>query len=152
MGLAYVSLMDNATKFSKPKNVLSGKHRRPEAAEAILYPRVWREWSYDRREQFKDWRYIALQVMRKNGGIVGIMAVFEDCFDFDNCECIATDDELAAESGRCVIKTVSREVQTMRLLGLITTEPYWIQRGCKKVKGRRIRLALPADLNDVHVR
>lgn len=95
---------------------------------------------------------MALQVMRKNGGIVGVMSVFEDFFDFDACDCTATDEELAGEAGRCVIKTISREIQAMRLLGLITTEPYWIQRGGKKVKGRRIRLALPADLSGVHIR
>lgn len=93
-----------------------------------------------------------MQVLRKNGGPYSLMVVFEDAFDLIDGECLATDEDLAREAGHCAVKTISREVQALRQLGLITTEPHWVARGGKKVKGRRIRLAIPADIGDIHLR
>lgn len=144
--------MDHMSKPKTFKAGLSGKHRKTAETLAFRYPDPWAPTLVDRWQQFKDWRYLAMQVLRKNKGPFGVMVVLEEFFDMTAGHCLATNEELAGETGRCAVKTIDREIQAMRRLGLILTEPYWIQRGGKKVKGRRIRLAIPADISDLHIR
>jgi hypothetical protein len=139
----------------KPDNFqppLSGTRRQIADTQAIRFPNRWLETTSERRDQFLEWRYIAMQVIQRNGGPFRLIAIFDEVFDLDTCECLASDEELAIEAGRCSSKTASRELRALRSLGLIIAETHWIEKAGKKVKGRRVRLAVPSDLSGIHLR
>lgn len=131
---------------------LSGKRREIATVEAIRYPSYWRESLSGRAKQFRDWRYIAMQVLHRNGGPFRIIAILDEVFDLETCEILATDSQLSTQAGHCGTKTVSREISALEKLGLITKESKWNENGGKMVRGRRIRLAIPSDVSDVHLR
>lgn len=93
-----------------------------------------------------------MQVLTKRGGSFRIIAILEEVFDFDACECWETNEEFARAGGHCTTKTVSRELSALKGFGLITAEPGWIEKAGKMTKGRRIRLSVPSDLSGIHVR
>lgn len=139
----------------KPENFqsgLTGKRRERLEAPAIRYPHKWGETFAERGSQFLDWRDIAMQVVQRNGGSFRLIAIFDSVFDYVAGECLATDEKIARAAGRCTVKTISRELKALRQMGLIKAEPTWIEKGGKKVKGRRITLMIPVDLTGIEVR
>lgn len=139
----------------KPENFqpgLSGKRRERLDAPAIRYPNKWGDTFAERYDQFDDWHDMAMQVVSRDGGSFRLLAIFGKVFDHVQAECLATDELFARRSGRCTVKTVSRELKALRQLGLIRTQTVWIEKGEKKVKGRRITLMIPLDLSGIHVR
>jgi len=136
---------------------LSGKRKQIALVDAIRYPDPWRESFTGRAEQFRDWRYIAMQVLHRNGGPFRLIAILDNVFDFEKCEILATDADLSREAGHCGTKTVSREIAALEKLGLIVKDVKWNDKAVngksvKKVRGRRIRLAIPSDVNGIHIR
>lgn len=95
---------------------------------------------------------MAMQVIQRDGGPFRLIAIFDMVFDYVDGQCLATDEKFAREAGHCTVKTVSRELKALRQLGLIKAEPVWIDKGEKKVKGRRITLMIPLDLSGIHIR
>ncbi|MCB5205041.1 hypothetical protein LH464_21480 [Neorhizobium sp. T786] len=139
----------------KPENFqagLSGKHRELPRVQAIRYPYRWEDSGIKRVQQFKDWRHIAMQVLQRSKGSFRVVAIMDEAFDFETCECLKTDEEIALEAGNCTVKTIQRDLRALRQAGLILSETHWINKGGKKVKGRRVRLAVPSDLTGINVR
>lgn len=139
----------------KPENFqsgLTGKHRERSGVQAIRYPNRWGDTFAERATQLMDWRYIAMQVIRRDGGPFSVIAIFDVVFDYVEGACFATNEKLAIEAGHCTIKTVSRELRALRDLGLIKADPTWIEKQGKMVKGRRITLMIPIDLTGIHTR
>lgn len=131
---------------------LGGSRKKIDKVDAIRFPDRWGKSLSDRQAQFRDWRYTAMQVLHRNSGPFRVIAILDELFSLEDGECWATDEQFAREAGHCNVKTISRELQALRLLGLIFLEPGWIEKYGKKVRGRRIRLALPHDLKGVHQR
>lgn len=130
---------------------LSGKRKQIAPVEAIRYLDPWRGSLPERVKQFRDWRYVAMQVLHPNGGPFRLISIFDALLIWDTGEIEATDEEFSIEAGHCGTKTVSRELAALERLGLIIRDIKWITKGEKKVRGRRIRLAVPSDLN-AHIR
>ncbi|MGR9413130.1 hypothetical protein [Rhizobium leguminosarum] len=106
----------------------------------------------EKAAQFRDWRYTAMQVLQRNGGPFRVIAIIDGLFSLEDGECCATDEQFATEAGHCNVKTISREIQTLRSLGLIITKPGWVDKHGKKVRARIIWLAVPSDLSGIHQR
>ncbi|MFJ6322298.1 MULTISPECIES: hypothetical protein [unclassified Rhizobium] len=140
-----------ATK--KNLNDLSGKRREIAKTEAILYPLFWRESHAGRRGQFKEWRNVAMQIVdkAKANATFRLLAAFDEVFEIETCEIIATDARIAAAAGHCATKTIQRGIADLKALGLIETSTVWLPNGEKLVRGRRIRLSVPADLSGIIV-
>lgn len=139
---------ENKDRFDIQRN----DRRRITTSAAVRFPNRWSDSEKGRKQQFYEWKYIAMQVMRANGGICSIIAVIQDVFDFDRRACYATNDELADEAGRCSPKTISRDVSAMKEMGLIICDTEWIEKSGKKTKARRIRLSTPEDMTGIHIR
>lgn len=99
-----------------------------------------------------EWRYIAMQVITRNGGNFRIMAIIDAVFDISSCHIISTDEEMALGAGGCSVKTISRDLGAMKDMGLIIAADAWIEKNGKKVKGRKIRLAVPSDMTGIFIR
>jgi hypothetical protein len=139
----------------KPENLklgLSGKRKEIAPLKAIRYPDRWRESISGREEQFKEWRYIAMQVLQRNGGPFRVIAILDAVFLWEDCHILATNERLASEAGHCGTKTVQRDLSALEALGLIDRDIWWVDHGEKKVRGRRIRLSIPADVSGIHIR
>ncbi|MDR6818463.1 hypothetical protein J2X76_003640 [Neorhizobium sp. 2083] len=140
----------------KPENFqtgLSGKRREVAEIKAIRYPDRWFGTSEGRHQQFKDWRYVAMQVLQKNDvRAFRVLAILEDVFEWETFDIRLTDGQLSQAAGHCSSKTVSRELADLRRVGLILVDYGWTQKGGKNVKGRRVRLAFPADIGGIHIR
>lgn len=138
----------------KPENFqseLSGKHRTRESVRAIRYPNKWGETFPEREAQFADWFDIAMQVIGREKGSFRVIAIFDQVFDWVDGACFETNETIARKAGRCTVKTVSRELKSLRDMGLIATQPMWIEKEGKLVKGRRIMLTVPYDLSGIDV-
>ncbi|NTJ67564.1 hypothetical protein G6M50_06270 [Agrobacterium rhizogenes] len=131
---------------------LSGNRKKINKVDAIRFPDIWGKSLSDRAIQFREWRYIAMQVVHRSSGPFRVIAILDVLFSLEDCECWATDEEFAHEAGHCNVKTISRELQALRSLGLVFLEKSWIEKYGKKVRARRLRLALPYDLKGVHQR
>lgn len=139
----------------KPENFqsgLTGRHRERSGAEAIRYPNRWGDTFAERATQFLDWRYIAMQVIQRDGGSYRLVAIFDTVFDYIEGACFATNEKFAQEAGHCTVKTVSRELKALREMGLIKSDPTWLEKQGKMVKGRRITLMIPIDMTGIQTR
>ncbi|MBX5175312.1 hypothetical protein HJB77_03245 [Rhizobium lentis] len=85
-----------------------------------------------------------MQILDKQGGSFRLMATFKKVMQWKAGEIWATDEELAARSGRCTDRTISRDVATYRRHGLIMVEKGWRKVSGKFLRSRTIRLAVPA--------
>lgn len=138
----------------KPENfqsALSGKHKKRDGSPAIRYPNKWGDSIQQRCSQFSTWKDVALQVIQREKGSFRLIAIFSDVFDPIMGECLWTNEQLARRAGRCTEKTIQREITALRDMGLIRLETTWIEKAGKKVKGRRITLAMPIDLNGIEI-
>jgi hypothetical protein len=137
----------------KNLRALEGKRREVAENEAILFPLWWRESHFGRLEQFREWRRVAMQVVDRSGSIAlfRLLAAFDDVFSLQDCDITATDERISRAAGRCGTKTVQRGIASLKSLGLITTSPVWIAKDEKRVRGRRIRLAVPRDISGIHI-
>lgn len=131
---------------------LSGKPRKAAETQAIRFPNKWPLALEDRRDEFLNWRHIAMQVLQRNALSYRVIATFDLMFDLEECACWATDEEFSREGGYCSAKTISRDITAMRDAGIIITRPGWVDKNGKKVKGRKIELAIPLDLRGIHIR
>lgn len=139
----------------KPENFqpgLSGKHRERDGVKAIRYPNKWGDTFAEREAQFDDWLDIAMQVISREKSSFRVIAIFHRVFDWVDGACFETNETIARKAGRCAVKTVSRELSALRDMGLIKTDPMWIEKQGKLVKGRRITLMVPHDLSGIDVR
>ncbi|ANL55089.1 hypothetical protein AMC82_CH03931 [Rhizobium phaseoli] len=123
-----------------------GKRRRP-AAPMECVP--WRWPTEDatarqRYEAFDGWHDIAMQILDKEGGSFRLMAAYKKVMQWKAGEIWATDEELAAKSGRCSERTISRDIAAQRRLGIIIVENGWRKVGGKFLRSRTIKLGVPA--------
>lgn len=121
--------------------------------EAILFPAFWRESHYGRMQQFREWRNVAMQIVDRSGmsSPFRLLAAFDEVFSLVSCDITATDAEISVAAGHCATKTVQRGVADLKSLGLIMTSGLWIPKHEKHVRGRRIELAVPVDLDGVTI-
>lgn len=131
---------------------LTGKRKSFDGKGSSLFPERWMRTVDERRGQVNEWRYIAMQVITRNGGGFRIMAIIDAVFDMSSCQIISTDEEMAIEAGGCSVKTISRDIRAMKDMGLIIAEETWIEKNGKMVKGRKIRLSIPSDLSGIFIR
>ena len=140
----------------KPENFkpgLSGKRHEIAKERAIRFPDLWDREREKRVNQFRVWRYMAMQVLNRRGvSAFRVMAILDQVFDFSDCCIYATDAELAWECGHCAEKTVRRDLNVLLSVGLLTAETTWIDKGGKMRKARKMKLAVPFDLTGIDVR
>ncbi|NTF54872.1 hypothetical protein G6L12_08190 [Agrobacterium rhizogenes] len=138
----------------KNQTALSGKRKEIAQVNAIRYPGRWAESLSGKQAQVRDWRYIAMQLLHRNTASFRLVAIIDDVFDFDECQVLKTDEGLALAAGHCGKKTIQRELSILYSLGLILKDEVWIDRSGngKRVRTRRIRLAIPMDVSGIHLR
>ncbi|WP_392711126.1 hypothetical protein [Rhizobium ruizarguesonis] len=97
-----------------------------------------------RYQAFDDWHDIAMQILDKEGGSFRLMAAYKKVMQWKLGEIWATDEELAAKSGRCSERTISRDIAAQRRLGIIIVENGWRKAGERFLRSRTIKLGVPA--------
>lgn len=130
----------------KDTSGLSGQRKRVAETNAIRFERVWPKTDEARQKQFKAWRDIAMQILNANKASFRLMCVYGDAMNWENGEVWDSDEELAHAAGRCGKKTISREVSLHRKLGIILIEHGWRDKFGKKIRTRKIKMAVPKDM------
>ncbi|THK35627.1 hypothetical protein EHS39_23655 [Ensifer sp. MPMI2T] len=87
-----------------------------------------------------------MQIIHRARKSFRLMAVYKKVIRWNEGCIWDSDEELAAEAGRCDKKTMSREVAMHRKLGIIALEHGWRKVDGKMLRTRIIRLAIPLNL------
>lgn len=125
---------------------LTGKRRIIEASKAMRFPRHWPASASAQDDAIRDWFDIAAQIIHAERLSFRLLAAMPWRISRDSGEVWDSDEALAAVCGGCGKKTISREVSSYQAAGIIMIEHGWRDRAGKKVKTRKIRMSVPADM------
>lgn len=126
----------------------TGKRRQPDQE-----PALYLKWPTTRAEQeklFDAWHDVASQIVNDKGGArFRLLSAVEKLIYWKSGVIPATNDEWAFRCGRCAEKTITRDIDLYRLLGIFKVEYGWRRRkqDRKPTRTRLIYPALPEALN-----
>ncbi len=118
-----------------------GQRRDMDGVQAV--PLIWPSGQREQFRVFDAWHEIAMQLVDRAGRPFRLMAVYRRVMFWKTGVIFASDCDLSRLAGRCSAKTMSREIQVHRRLGIIAVEHGWREVGGRSVRTRLVKLAVP---------
>jgi hypothetical protein len=108
----------------------------------------WPAGDRERREAFEAWHYQAMHLINREKASFQLLAIVWRFIDWRTGTFWASNSVLAGHAGGCSEKTVTRNIEQLRRLGLVLVDLGFAKRKDGKLyRTRTVRLALPNDLN-----
>lgn len=87
-----------------------------------------------------------MQILHKNNASFRLAAIIPFALSRENGEIWSSNKALALLAGGCSERTITRDVETYVALGIVIVEEGWRDQLGKKVRTRKIKLAVPRDV------